>query len=90
MPEMMTENLGQWDLMQRIQELGLTMNDLTLYLDTHLYDTFAIERYNAIAAEYQKLRDLYEQNHGPLIRPFSIEKSYDSWLWALQDFPWDY
>lgn len=76
-------------MMSRLQQLGLTMNDLTIYLDTHLYDDSAKRRFNNTAAEYRQLADEYDVKFGPLI---VNQTGHDAtgWQWALQDFPWEY
>lgn len=79
---------GQWALMRRLQEVGLALADLTEYLDTHPYDSFAIERYHIAAADYQQLLESYEQTYGPLVLGSMDDRA--NWQWALQDFPWDY
>lgn len=79
----------QQEIIYQMQELCLTMTDLQLYLDTHLYDQFAISRYNMAQAEYQELKETYNLTYGPFDSS-SYNKDENSWLWALQDFPWDY
>jgi len=75
-------------LMKRIQEVQFTMIDLMLYLDTHPCDNFAIERYNMAAEELHDLQVLYSEKFGPIMWG-SINEG-DTWLWAEEDFPWDY
>ena len=76
-------------MMRRLQEVGMTINDLNEYLDTHLYDSFAIERLNEAVADYQKLLQTYSENYGPL-QILSGNSDSNAWLWGLNDFPWDY
>ena len=76
-------------LMLRLQQLGFTMDDLRIYLDVHLCDSFAIERYNTTAREYQNLLTQYANTYGPLTY-HSTNLSPSDWLWAEQAFPWDY
>lgn len=76
-------------LMLRLQQLGLTMDDLREYLDIHMNDGFAIERFNMSAREYRRILDQFTENYGPLT--WHCENRDDSdWLWAGQDFPWKY
>lgn len=82
-------NEEQSRLMLRLQQLGLTMDDLREYMDTHLSDGFAIERFNSTADEYRKLLEQISESYGPLT--WSCENyDADNWLWAGQDFPWAY
>ncbi|MEG1537974.1 MAG: spore coat protein CotJB [Clostridiales bacterium] len=80
---------AQMEMIHRLQELGLTMDDLRQYLDTHLYDQFAIARFNTTRKEYHDLMAAYGQQYGP-INGISMNKDENSWLWATQAFPWEY
>lgn len=75
-------------LMKRIQEVQFTMLDLILYLDTHPCDSFAIERYNMAAEEFNKLHVSYSEKYGPFM--WGCLNEGDTWLWGEEDFPWDY
>lgn len=80
---------GRWAMMRKIQEVGLTLVDLTEYLDTHVNDAFAVERHHEAAEVYQQLVEEYESYYGPLtLGGEGCEAS--RWQWAVQDFPWDY
>lgn len=81
--------LSQGELMLKLQEIGLTIDDLQIYLDVHAYDTFAIERYNIAVADYKRVLANYEELYGPLTK-LEANSSEANFLWALQDFPWDY
>lgn len=83
----MTEE--QAAMMNRLQQLGLTLNDLNIYLDTHLYDNYAMERFAMTADEYKNLADQYDRAYGPLTVT-QLDNEAEGWLWAMQDFPWDY
>ena len=82
-------NAEQAAMMLRLQQLGLTLDDLRIYLDTHLYDTNAIARYNATAEEYHALHQEYRQRFTPL-RQGDPSNSETEWAWGNSDFPWDY
>lgn len=82
-------NEEQTRLMLRLQQLGLTMDDLREYLDTHPGDSFAIQRFNMSAEEYRQLLDQFAESYGPLT--WHCDNSDEEhWLWAGQDFPWSY
>ena len=82
-------NEEQERFMSRLQQLGLTMDDLREYLDTHPTDSFAVERFNMSAQEYRQLLEQYAETYGPLSWDCENMGS-DEWLWARQDFPWSY
>ena len=81
------QNSDQMALKKQIQEVEFTINELMEYLDTHPYDTFAIEQYNLAAAESKTLVNQYIQKYGPLTQ--GDEAAGNSWSWALTNFPWD-
>ena len=76
-------------MMLKLQQVGMTMDDLREYLDTHLYDKYAIERFNMAAAEYASLQDQYSRTFSPLTW-HDQDNSTSEWVWGLSDFPWDY
>lgn len=82
-------NSEQAAMMRRLQQLGMTMDDLRIYLDTHLYDAYAIERYNMAAESYSNLEREYSRRYSPL-RANMASNNTSEWTWGLSDFPWDY
>lgn len=82
-------NEEQTRMMLGLQQLGLTMDDLREYLDTHSDDAFAIERFNMSADAYRQRLEEFAAGYGPLT--FTCRnKDDEDWLWAGQDFPWDH
>lgn len=82
-------NTEQAAMMLKLQQLGLTMDDLREYLDTHLYDSKAIEYFNMTCIEYDDLQKEYSSKFSPL-NSNSPSNSDSEWVWGLSDFPWDY
>ena len=82
-------NEEQTNLMLKLQQLGLTMDDLREYLDTHPQDSFAIERFNMSAQEYRQVLEQFADSYGPI--SWTCDNwNENEWLWARQDFPWAY
>ena len=82
-------NEEQAGIMLRLQRLGLTMDDLREYMDTHISDSFAIERFDSSTKEYRQLLEQLSESYGPLT--WNCENNdAENWLWAGQDFPWVY
>ena len=79
--------MDQNALMMQLQQTGMTMDDLRIYLDTHPDDSFAIQRYNESAKKYHQLNQEYLQ-YGPLIS-INWQNDDKSWKWTEQPFPWD-
>ncbi|MDO4733271.1 MAG: spore coat protein CotJB [Bacillota bacterium] len=77
-------------LMLQLQQVGLSMDDLRIYLDTHLDDSFAIERFNMAASDYQELMAEYGRLYGPLTQSCPQQGETSEWSWGMTDFPWQY
>ncbi|QUI22587.1 spore coat protein CotJB [Vallitalea pronyensis] len=76
-------------LMRDIQKLGFAVLDLNLYLDTHPDDKKALSDYNAIQCQYEKKREMYEMNVGPLVN-FGMSPSKYPWQWLEGPWPWEH
>ena len=79
----------QQNLMLSLQQTGLTMDDLRIYLDTHPNDDFAMQRFNESAEKYPTLLQEYNARYSPLLS-ICWQNGTAEWQWALTDFPWDY
>jgi len=77
----------QANLLLKLQQAGLTMDDLREYLDTHPYDTAALSRYDMAVREYNSMKEEYSNKFSPLTWQCPINSSSE-WLWGLTDFPW--
>ena len=82
-------NEEQTGLMQRLQQLGLTMDDMREYMDTHPSDPFAIERFDSSAEEYRHMLEQLSESYGPITWSCGNNDA-ENWLWAGQAFPWSY
>lgn len=78
-------NMSQGELMSQIQSLAFAINDLTLYLDTHIDDEKALKLHNEYAKKYRRLYDEYERKYGPL----SIYCPCESYRWIALPWPWE-
>ena len=72
-------------LMQQIMEYKFAITDISLFLDTHPCDEKAILLHNEYVSEFQKLKEKYESEYGPL----SIETETKSWQWIDDKWPWE-
>ena len=72
-------------LMQQIMEYKFAITDISLFLDTHPCDEKALSLHNEYVSEFQKLKEKYENEYGPL----SIETEMDSWKWIENKWPWE-
>jgi spore coat protein JB len=74
------------ELLRRLTSLDFMLVDLGLFLDTHPCDEEALERYNAILAEANRLRAQYEEQYGPLYSFRSFNRP--GWEWYKDPWPW--
>lgn len=74
-------------LMKSIYEIGFSLDDMILYLDTHPKDTSALEYYQKLRREYQELVKMYTINYGPLFAKNVNNDNYFSWV--NRPMPWE-
>ncbi|NLM49483.1 MAG: spore coat protein CotJB [Clostridiaceae bacterium] len=61
--------------------------EMQLYLDTHPYDTKALQMHHEYAKKAAKLMDEYQQKYGPIVAGASGTKC--PWQWASQTWTWE-
>ncbi len=65
--------------LKELMALDFKLYDLQLYLNTHPFDRDALEIYQDVSEEAQKVRDEYEAMYGPLK---AMNAATDcEWLW---------
>lgn len=74
-------------LKQYIDQVSFAMDDLILYLDTHMEDRNALNYYERLRELRQQAVDVYTNNFGPLT--FRQVKTDQCWTWASQPWPWE-
>ena len=80
------ENQSKEEMMKNLMAYKFAVNDMSLFLDTHPDDKKALSLHNEYVKEYEKIKEEYENNYGPL----SIETEVDSWeSWVQTDWPWE-
>lgn len=71
-----------------LQALGFAVQELALYLDTHRDDREALELYRNYQQMFERCREEYRKNHGPLNHmQASDSEGYD---WLDDPWPWEY
>lgn len=75
-------------LLRKLQALNLIAVDLQLFLDTHPGNKEALEDYRQVTKQYQKLREDYEYEYGPLTN-FGYMTSFDQYSWVNDPWPWE-
>lgn len=76
------------ELMQRINQYSFAVNEATLFLDTHPYDTEAMnyfQKYRALRLE--AIQD-YAKYYAPLVIDYAVSDKAP-WSWANEPWPWE-
>ena len=71
-----------------LQSLGFAVQELALYLDTHREDQEALALYREYQQMYDKCRQLYIQENGPLTH--GMPATAEGYTWLDDPWPWEY
>lgn len=74
--------------MTELQTMAFAIQELALYLDTHRNDTEAYELYCTMQNMYNKAKDEYEKDCGPLTH--HSRNSQGEYRWLDEPWPWEY
>lgn len=72
----------------QIQQIGFTLVDLNLYLNTHPMDKMALTTYNTLHKQYHELMMAYNMQYGPLLNFGHAPGGSDEFLWVKSPWPW--
>ena len=70
-----------------LQILAFGIQELALYLDTHINDMEALELYRAYQRLYEEGKQKYEKVCGPLTHTAKVDGGYK---WLNGPWPWEY
>lgn len=73
--------------LRELQEVDFALVELSLYLDTHPSDQQALQQFNQLAQQRQKLAKQFELEYGPLMQ-FGHSFSRYPWQWVETPWPW--
>ena len=73
-------------MLQKINEISFTVNDLTLYLDTHPTDANALTAFSQAANERKNLLEAYANNQTGSHTSYPGKKHF---TWVDGPIPWD-
>ena len=80
------DNISENELLEQIQALMFTVNDLSLYLDTHPCDMRAINAHKQYSKQLEILKNRYIAECGPL----TIYNPTNTWeQWINSPWPWE-
>ncbi len=80
--------MTQKEMIKKLQEIGFTLVELNLYLDTHPHCDRARELYNRYSREQAMLREEYFEKFGPTMN-FGVCPAGDSFSWVNSPWPWE-
>jgi spore coat protein JB len=72
----------------QIQQIGFSLVDLNLYLDTHPTDKVALMNYNTLHEQYNGLMMQYNMTYGPLMGFGHAPGGMEEFLWVNGPWPW--
>ena len=73
------------EMLQEIREIGFTIIELGLYLNTQPDDERAVCMHREYCKKYRELTDKYQKVYGPLTIYFPCNK----WRWLEEPSPWE-
>lgn len=81
----MFDDMDKEKLLKNIMSLDFSINDLSLYLDTHPEERAALEKHSEYVKKYNELVTVYENKFGPL----TLYTEQNSWEWNDGPWPWE-
>lgn len=76
------------ELMQRVNQYSFAVIEATLFLDTHPYDTDAMNYFQKYRALRQEALQDYAKYYAPLLVDYAISEN-TPWSWANEPWPWE-
>ncbi len=80
------KNMNQKQLMNYINVVGLALDDVTLFLDTHPNNPEALAFYNSCKEKRTQAVNDYSRLYGPLNR-YNVNCG-NEWQWNQGPWPW--
>jgi spore coat protein JB len=74
-------------LLEQLQAIDFALVELNLYLDEHLEDIEAINKYEALVEQKKVVRAQLEEQIGA-ISSYDVSSDPDNWKWNLTRSPW--
>jgi len=74
-------------LMNRYSAFQLAAFELCLYLDTHPYDTAAMNRFRNYNTKANECRAEFESKYGPISSDSAMNA--EKWPWISEPWPWN-
>lgn len=76
------------ELMDKINQYSFAVNEATLFLDTHPYDTEALAYFQKYRALRVEAVQEYAKYYAPLVIDYAVSDK-TPWSWANEPWPWE-
>lgn len=73
--------------MKNLQAVCFAMDDIRLFLDTHPFETQALNKYEEIRVQRNQLLEDFETSFGP-VETYNVKQS-SQWTWVDSPWPWE-
>ena len=83
------ESMSQEQLMNCINEVSFALDDILLYLDTHPYDSNALQYADQFIRQRTAAVAVYSRRFAPLTIDSAETSQGGCWNWILQPWPWE-
>ena len=80
---------GKAMLRKKIDAYDFAILEFGMYLDTHPYDTRALQRRQNLQKERKSLVEAYENKYGPYVVKDTKVRG-NAWTWVDNPWPWEY
>ena len=81
--------MNKWAMQKKIHAYDFAILEFGLYLDTHPWDTRALNKRQALQKERRELVAQYERQFGPYIVKCTQVQG-NRWSWVDNPWPWEY
>jgi len=75
------------ELLRQLTILDFMLVDLALFLNTNPDNQEALEEYNQVVCQADRIRSLYEHQFGPLCS-YRSKNHAPKWSWPCDPWPW--
>ena len=79
--------MNRCECIRRVYELGFSLDDLVLYLDTHPDCQQGLALFETLQEQYAAAVEWYEAEVGPLTP--AAGDTAEFWIWADSPAPWE-
>lgn len=81
--------MNKMAMRKKIHAYDFAILEFELYLDTHPWDSRALNKRHELIRERRELVEQYERRFGPYIVK-STQVKGDRWSWVDNPWPWEY